>query len=405
MYPNLSYILEAIFGTEPDGFFSIFQTFGLFLGLVFAVSAYLLYHELKRKEEQGLLQPVPYKHTVGEPASILELIAAGVVGFIVGFKLLYLAMNFAEVKGDMVDFIFSSKGAIIGGIVGVILNAGWAWYEKNKVKLPKPKEITTNQFPHERIMDFTFVCAITSLIGAKLFAVLETPQIFIQDPLGQLFSGSGMAIYGGLIGGFMGGYWYTKNKLKANPIHVMDAIAPILMMGYAVGRLGCQLSGDGDWGIPVVGPNKYVDTTYDYTTPPDWLSWLPDWMWSTTYPHNVLKEGIAIPGCEWEYCNQLAVPVFPTPIYEIIMALIIFAILWSLRKRIKVAGVLFFIYMIFNGVERFFIEKIRVNAVYDWLPGSPSQAEVIAVLFIIIGIAGILILNNRAKNQHIKTNV
>jgi len=343
MYPNLSYIFEALFGTEPDGFFSIFQTFGLFLGLAFAASAYFLYKELKRKEEEGILHPVPYTHIAGKKASALELTLAGIVGFLLGFKVLYLAMNFSEVKGDMFAFIFSSKGVLIGGIFGAALNVFWAWYEKNKYALPIPKEVTTKQFPHERIMDFTFV-------------------------------------------GFIGGYYYTKKVLKIKPIHVMDAIAPALIMGYAVGRLGCQFSGDGDWGIDNDTVNPY--------------SWLPDWMWSTTYPHNVLNEGIAIPGCEWEYCSQLATPVYPTPIYEVIMALIIFAILWSLRKRIKVAGVLFFIYMIFNGVERFWIEKIRVNKILGKIGNIEyTQAELIAVLFVITGIAGIAILYSRAKKQ------
>jgi len=272
MYPNLSYILEAIFGTEPDGVFSIFQTFGLFLGLAFAASAYFLYKELKRKEAEGLLHPVPYTHITGKKASNLELALAGIVGFILGFKLVYLFLNFAEVKGDMFAFIFSSKGVLIGGIIGAGLNAYWAWHEKNKVALPTPKEVTTNQFPHERIMDITFVAAISSLIGAKVFAIFESLEgLTFANFFSQLFSGSGMAIYGGLIGGFIGGYFYIKNYLKIKPIHVMDAIAPALIMGYAVGRLGCQLSGDGDWGIDNPDPNPY--------------GWLPDWMWSTTYPN------------------------------------------------------------------------------------------------------------------------
>ncbi|NND77774.1 MAG: diacylglyceryl transferase, partial [Flavobacteriales bacterium] len=370
---------------EPDNFFSIFQTFGLFLGLAFAASAYFLYLELKRKEKEGILHPVPYSRTIGEAASPAEIAIAAVVGFFLGFKLLYLAQNFDAVKGDMVSFIFSGQGAIVGGIIGALLNGGWAWYEKNKTKLPKPKTITEKQYPHERIMDITFVAAVSSLIGAKIFAVLETPDVFLKDPIGQLFSGSGMAIYGGLIGGFIGGYWFVKNKLKIKPIHVMDAIAPALIMGYAVGRVGCQLSGDGDWGIDNPDPNPYA--------------WLPDWLWSTTYPHNVLNDGIPIPGCEWEYCSQLATPVYPTPIYETIMALIIFGILWSLRKRITVPGVLFFIYMILNGIERFWIEKIRVNAVYKIGGMEITQAEIISVLFFVGGIIGCIILYNRAKKS------
>ncbi|MBT8219702.1 MAG: prolipoprotein diacylglyceryl transferase [Bacteroidia bacterium] len=385
MYPNLSYILEAIFGTEPDNFFSIFQTFGLFLGLAFAASAYVLYHELKRKESEGLLTSIKHTYTVGEPATIIDLFVGATVGFILGFKLVYLIQHFDVVKSDMVDFIFSTQGSFEGGLLGAILNAGWVWYDKNKHKLDKPKTITEDQYPHQRIMDITFVAAIWSLIGAKLFAVLEEPQYFFEDPIGQLFSGSGMAIYGGLIGGFIGTYYYIKNKLKIKPIHVMDAVAPALIMGYAVGRVGCQLSGDGDWGIDNPDPNPY--------------SWLPDWLWSSTYPHNVLKSGVPIEECKWEYCNELAVAVYPTPVYEIIMALIIFGILWALRKRIKVAGVIFFIYMILNGIERFWIEKIRVNATYNIAGMEITQAEIISVLFVIGGIIGCIILYGRDRKK------
>lgn len=395
MYPNLSYILEALFGTEPDGFTSVFQTFGLFLGLAFAASAYFLFLELKRKESEGLLKSVPHTFMTGEKASTTEIVLAGIVGFIIGYKAGYLPSHFEEVKADMVAYILSTKGALLPGLIFGGLNAAWAWYDKQRFALEKPKKVTENQWPHQRIMDFTFVCAVASLIGAKLFAIFETPDAFRQDFFKQLFSGSGMAIYGGLIGGFIGGYWYTVKRLKINPIHVMDAIAPSLMMGYAVGRMGCQFSGDGDWGIPVIGPNRYVNSSYDYSEGP---SWIPDWLWSQSYPHNVSNAGKLIDGCEWEYCHELVVPVFPTPIYETVMALAIFGILWALRKRIKVPGVLFFIYMIFNGVERFFIEKIRVNDILGTIGGIEfSQAELISVLFFIVGIIGIVIMNKRAK--------
>ena len=115
---------------------------------------------------------------------------------------------------------------------------------------------------------------------------------------------------------------------------VMDAVAPALMVGYGVGRIGCQLSGDGDWGIA------------NTAAQPDWW-FLPDWMWAYTYPHNVLNEGVRIAGCEWQYCYELSPAVYPTPFYETIMAFIIVGILWILRKRIKPAGTLFFVYSVF----------------------------------------------------------
>jgi phosphatidylglycerol:prolipoprotein diacylglycerol transferase len=154
-------------------------------------------------------------------------------------------------------------------------------------------------------------------------------------------------------------------------IHLCDAMAPALMLAYALGRLGCQLSGDGDWGIANFNPKPF--------------SWMPDWMWAYQYPHNVLEAGNPIPGCIGQYCNQLAEPVFPTPFYEFVMCTVLFLVLWFIRKRIKLAGQVFGLYLVFNGMERFFIEKFRVNTKYEALPFQPTQAEIISLLLVLSG--------------------
>ena len=141
-----------------------------------------------------------------------------------------------------------------------------------------------NVLPHERVGDITMVAAISGLLGAKVFAILESGdniRAFLNEP-SSFFSGSGIAMYGGLIGGFLGVYWFITRKLKMNALHMMDAVAPGLMLAYGVGRIGCQLSGDGDWGIPA-------------GTKPSWW-FLPDWMWSFDFPRNVHEAGIPIEG-------------------------------------------------------------------------------------------------------------
>ena len=75
------------------------------------------------------------------------------------------------------------------------------------------------------------------------------------------------------------------------------------------------------------------------------------------FPHNVINEGVAIAGCEGQYCSQLPVPVFPTAFYEAVAGLLLFGFLWAIRKRITIPGVLFSVYLMVNGLERFFIEK------------------------------------------------
>ena len=240
-------------------------------------------------------------------------------------------------------------------------------------------------YPHQRIGDITILSAVSGVIGAKLFDALEHMDQLLSDPIGTLFSGGGLAIYGGLIVAFIVMYIYFKKK-GIQPIHVMDAVAPALIIAYGIGRIGCQLSGDGDWGI------------VNAAAIPSWW-FFPDWLWAFDYPHNVLNEGVRIEGCEWAYCSRLAEPVYPTPVYETLLAFVIGGILWILRKRMQIAGMLFFTYLVFNGAERFLIEKIRVNIRYDWGALQPTQAEIISTALVIIGISGLIILWRRHRNN------
>jgi phosphatidylglycerol---prolipoprotein diacylglyceryl transferase len=375
MYPDLSYLLHDLLPSlfERDGATSVVKMFGLLLAIAFLASAYVCGLELKRKEAEGLIHAQTIKIIVGKPATPTDLITNALIGFFVGFKFLFVAQNFATFKADAAGVIFSTKGNLIGGILGAILFALYQWWEAKKTALPTPQEKTVIVHPFERVGDITIVAAFFGILGAKLFSILENFEDFLLDPIEQLFSGSGLTMYGGLILAFFACYVYVK-KLGIKPIHMMDCAAPSITTGYGVGRLGCHFSGDGDWGI-----------VNSMSKP---FSWLPDWLWSYTYPNNVLNEGVAIENCVGHYCNRLAEGVFPTPLYETLLCAAMFMILWSLRKRIKIAGVIFFIYLILNGLERFTIETIRVNPRYNLLGLNFSQAQYIALGLVLIGVIG-----------------
>jgi len=386
MYPDLSYILHDLFGTEPDNAFSIVKTFGLFLVLAFIASAYVLRLELKRKYEEGLLGATVEKITVGEKPAAMAYVYQLLTGFLIGFKGVWIVQNYDQFSMDPFGGLFSTEGNWLAGIFGALLFAGWTYYQGQKAAKNKTKTVTRTIPPQEKVWDITMVAAISGIIGAKLFAIFESKDTlanFFSDPIGTLFSGSGLAIYGGLIVAFIVVYRYVK-KQNMPPIHVMDAVAPVLLVGYAIGRMGCQLSGDGDWGI--------VNTL----EMPGW--WIfPEWMWSYDYPHNVLNRGVLIEGCDWNYCRRLAEGVFPTPIYETIVSLILAGILWALRKKMTIPGTLFALYLIMNGVERFFIEKIRVNDVIDLGFVQGTQAEFISVGTVITGIILWVVLVKRHR--------
>lgn len=386
MYPNLSYILHDLIGTARDNGFAIVQTFGLFLALGTIAAALFLRWDMKRRTALGQFSATPAFTVVGKGASAMDYLGSGLVGFLIGWKLVPLIQG---VDGAGPEFILSSQGNFGAGVIVAALFAGYTWYsgQQEKKKYPEQKQIPTTIEPWERTSDIAIIAAISGIVGAKVFGILEVPPSSISEFFRQFFSGQGLAIYGGLIAGFFGVWWYMKKHgLAFWPM--ADAIAPGMLIGVGVGRIGCQLSGDGDWGIDNLKP-----------VPDGWF--LPEWMWSYRYPHNVINEGVPIPGCDVEHCMQLANPVFPTPFYEIVMLIGLGLILWSIRKWAgNWPGLLMGLYLIANGVERFFIEKIRVNAVYDILGFQPTQAEIISIISILVGLGLCIWTLRKGKREY-----
>ncbi|MEZ5041125.1 MAG: prolipoprotein diacylglyceryl transferase [Saprospiraceae bacterium] len=384
MFPDLSYFFHALFGTAADNWTSIFKTFGFFLVLAILSAAFLLYHELKRKAAAGLFTPMQLTLENNKGATVWDLLSNLIFGFILGFKGFAIATQFDTFQKDPATFLLSGEGNWGVGILMAGLMFGLKYWDGQRRKTAGPKVETIEVYPHDRIGDITMIAAISGVVGAKIFALIEDLPAFFENPVKTFFSGSGLAIYGGLIGGFLCVAYYLRRK-KIPLIHVMDAIAPALIIAYGIGRLGCHFSGDGDWGIVAAAQ-------------PSWW-FLPDWLWAYDYPHNVLNEGVAIEGCTYHYCSRLSPAVYPTPLYETIMALLIGGFLWGLRKRVVIPGLLFSFYLIFNGVERFWIEKIRINDDYHVLGTSLTQAEIIAILLFLIGAISSFMLWNKHRKK------
>lgn len=432
MYPNLYYIFKELFGVNWKAL-SFLNSFGLMVALAFIAAAMVLTAELKRKERLGLLVPREEMITVGKPASITEILLNALIGFLFGYKLLGLFLN----KPDEIpaqEYIFSKDGNIIGGLlIGAFL--GWLkWYDRNKQKLKEPENRMVRIWPHDRVGDIVILGLIFGILGAKLFDNLEHWDEFMSDPVGHIFSTSGLTFYGGLILAAIAICWFAHKKgIKVK--HLVDAAAPALMIAYAIGRIGCQVAGDGDWGIynsayisngqgktilsqpgdfenglqknasyflegkATDANNRLIQVTdriypslaevpHKYFRGP---SFLPKWLFAYSYPQNVNKDGILIPGNEEEHNRTLPLPVFPTPLYETILCTLLFLFLWAIRGIIKTPLVMFGVYLFVNGIERFLIELIRVNKRYLVMGFHASQAEIIALTLSLSGLILILI--------------
>lgn len=387
MYPNLYYAFKELFGIQIQAL-KVVNTFGFFVAIAFFISAWVLMKELKRKEKDGLLTYEDTKVIVGKPASAAELLINFLLGFVFGYKILGVLFTDGALS-DPQAFIFSSAGSIPAGLLLGLFFAGLKWWDKNKVKMEKPMEKDMRIWPSDRVGDITIMAAIFGFLGAKLFDNFENWDRFVQDPIGNLLSPSGLTFYGGLICATIAIVVFLR-KHNVNIIHAADAFGPVLMLSYGLGRVGCQVAGDGDWGIVNTRPKPF--------------GFIPDWAWAYDYAHNVNKEGVPLPGCTWDdYCTHLPLPVYPTPLYEIIMSLALFALLWYLRKKIKVAGRIFALYLFVNGLERFLIEKIRVNTLQNLFGFHPTQAEIISTLLMIAGIALYLVAPRLLKSKFLNT--
>lgn len=374
MYPTLSDLLKDLLGINLP---LPIQMFGFMVAMAFVIGHYVIASELKRKSQLGLLSSIRRTVVEGLPASRTELFLNGLFGFLLGFKIVYIIFNYAEFTIDPPAIVLSMKGNFFGGVLVAAAFAYYTYKEKEKAKLPKPVTKNIDLYPHDLMGNIIMIAAVAGLIGAKIFHNLENWDDFVKSPVESLLSFSGLTFYGGLIVGLAAVYYYAKsNNIKF--IHLIDAGAPGLMLAYGIGRIGCQLSGDGDWGI------------VNLASKPEWMSFLPDWTWAYKYPHNVLSEGVPIANCVGRHCMELPQSVFPTPLYESVMALLIFAFLWSIRKKIVQPGLMFSIYLVLNGLERFMIEKIRVNTLYNISGFTFTQAELISSILMLLGIIGII---------------
>ncbi|MGF2413223.1 MAG: prolipoprotein diacylglyceryl transferase family protein, partial [Ferruginibacter sp.] len=127
-------------------------------------------------------------------------------------------------------------------------------------------------------------------------------------------------------------------------------------------------------------------------------SFLPNWLFAYSFPKNVNGDGVLIAGDTDEHNRMLPLPVFPTPFYETVACSLLFLFLWMIRKRIKTPGLIFGIYLILNGLERFVVEKIRVNTTYAIFGFHPTQAEIISFCLVVAGTALILIQKRNTRN-------
>jgi len=376
MFPTLGHLINYIFGT--DILFPM-PTYGFILVLAFLIGGLVLRQAFVFREKRGEFSSRKTKKLVKGPINYFDL-AFGVVfyGF-VAYKIGGIITDYAEFTKSVDNYIFSLKGNLWFGIVFSLIAAYLGYRKAMKNSAPEKIYEEVEVWPHELWLNIMVVAAFSGIIGAKLFDILENLKEFIHDPIDQVFSSGGFTFYGGLIMGVIGvGVYMKKNNISY--IRVMDTAAPSILAAYAVGRMACMLSGDGCWGIPNPNPQ------------PDFLAFLPHWMWAYDFPHNVIKEGIPIPSCHGDYCYMLDVPVFPTPFYETSLSAIFAAIIWYLQRKISTPGVLFFIAIIMNGFARFFIEKIRVNNTYQIAGYHITQAEIISSALVIGGVLGIIIM-------------
>ncbi len=214
--------------------------------------------------------------------------------------------------------------------------------------------------------------ALAGLVGARLWDIWDNFPIYMQHPWSIVFSGAGFVWYGGFVGGAVAVYLVAR-RYGIRFLTTADMAAPAILVGHAFGRMGCLLSGDGDWGLPTKMP-------WGMAYPNAIVGWNAD----TVLKLNAKGQLVSgyFPG----------VRVHPTPIYEAVLYVAIFAFLWSIRKRTRVEGRIFYLFLILAGGARFLVEFWRINPRVLW---GMSEYQLFSILMMAVGTAAYLFTLNR----------
>jgi phosphatidylglycerol:prolipoprotein diacylglycerol transferase len=208
--------------------------------------------------------------------------------------------------------------------------------------------------PGEFAYELIFAAGIGGFAGARIYWIVQHWSEASKDLLNFLVGGFGLTWYGGLIGGFIAVvFWTLVRKQKVGL--VANAMGPAVALGYAIGRVGCQLSGDGDYGKPTT-------------------SFL-----GMAYPHGTVPTP---PG----------VKVWPTPIFEIVLMVAVFWVLYRMAKRPQPGWYVFGWFLVLAGIERFLIEFLRRNPV--WLFGLTAP-QILSVVSVAIGVGIIVVQRHK----------
>jgi phosphatidylglycerol:prolipoprotein diacylglycerol transferase len=200
--------------------------------------------------------------------------------------------------------------------------------------------------PPDWAYEMVFAALVGGLLGARLYWLLGHTDALRDDVLGSVFGGTGLVWYGGALGGAAGVLLWAYRKGMFN-LQLLDICSPALAMGYAVGRIGCQISGDGDYGTST------------------------DLPWGMAYPHGVVPTSDV---------------VHPTPIYETLtMGLVAWA-LWRARDAFR-PGVLFAFYLVFAGTERLLVEFVRRN---EPVLAGLTEAQLASLAMLVAGLVWIV---------------
>ena len=200
--------------------------------------------------------------------------------------------------------------------------------------------------PPDWAYEAVFSALVGGLVGSRIDYLIQNYDRVSDDLLGNLVSGSGLVWLGGLVGGALGVILWARWRGFLEP-RMPDAMVPGLALGYAIGRVGCQLSGDGDYGRAT------------------------DLPWGMAYPEGTVRT---------------LEEVHPTPVYETVALGLVALLLWSLRDRVR-PGALFSLYLVLSGAERLLVEFVRRNE--DVLVGL-TQAQLISVAMIAAGAASLM---------------